>query len=281
VQTTSSYSQRKQITIIEEGFFPSSFLTLIKYYIMKKTQEKFVNKIYILKREVAPLSYILASQHSRRFPLLHFDEETGVNRPLRYARNQKSAFMDEQDGNAILEPIIFEDGFLNVQKENQVLQQFLSLHPGNGTVFSELDKAKEAQDLVDDMQVEIDALLAAREMDLETKLAVARVIFGAQVENMSTAEINRDVLYFAKNNPSNLLEILDDPNLEIESNIAQFISQGFLTVDPKSVSIKTGKAYRKLLGLPFGEDPMYILSSWMKSDEGLETYKSLCKKLKK
>ena len=281
MQTTSSYSKRKQITIIEEGFFPPLFLTLIKYYIMKKIQEKFVTKIYILKREVAPLSYILASQHSRRFPLLHFDEETGVNRPLRYARNQRTAFMDDQDGNAILEPIIFEDGFLTVEKENQVLQQFLALHPGNGKVFSELDKAKEAQELVDDMQIEIDALLAAREMSLETKLAVARVLFGTQVENMSSAEINRDVLYFAKNNPHNLLEILDDPNLEIQNNIAQFISGGFLTLDPKSIYMKSGKTNRKLLSLPFGEDPMYILSSWMQSDEGLETYKSLCKKIKK
>jgi hypothetical protein len=189
--------------------------------------------------------------------------------------------MDDQDGNAILEPIIFEDGFLTVEKENQVLQQFLALHPGNGKVFSELDKAKEAQELVDDMQIEIDALLAAREMSLETKLAVARVLFGTQVENMSSAEINRDVLYFAKNNPHNLLEILDDPNLEIQNNIAQFISGGLLTLDPKSIYMKSGKTNRKLLSLPFGEDPMYILSSWMQSDEGLETYKSLCKKLKK
>jgi len=34
------------------------------------------------------------------------------NRPLRYARNQKSPFEDEQDGNVILEPIVFEDGML-------------------------------------------------------------------------------------------------------------------------------------------------------------------------
>ena len=89
------------------------------------------NKAYKLKRSERPLSYMLSSRHSVRSPLLYFDEDQGVNRPLRYARNQKSPFEDEQDGNAILEPIVFEDGMLVVQRENQVLQQFLHYHPGN------------------------------------------------------------------------------------------------------------------------------------------------------
>ena len=84
-----------------------------------KNTKVFVDKIYKLTREVAPLSYILPSSHSRRYPLMYFDNETGENRTLRYARNQKSPFEDEQDGNAILEPIIFEDGFLTARKEKQ------------------------------------------------------------------------------------------------------------------------------------------------------------------
>ena len=45
-------------------------------------------KVYRLNREAAPLSYILPSKDSARQPLLHFDGES--NRPLRYAKNQKS-----------------------------------------------------------------------------------------------------------------------------------------------------------------------------------------------
>ena len=105
---------------------------------MKKNQ-KFVDKTYKLKRDAAPLSFMLASRHTKRYPLLWFDENTGENRALRYSRNQKSVFEDEQDGNAILEPIIFEDGFLNVPKNNQVLQKFLTLHPQNGIKFEEVN----------------------------------------------------------------------------------------------------------------------------------------------
>tara|TARA_R100000908_G_C3735952_1_gene133846 strand:+ start:507 stop:1142 length:636 start_codon:yes stop_codon:yes gene_type:complete len=210
---------------------------------------------------------------------MHFDNETGENRTLRYARNQKSPFEDEQDGNAILEPIIFEDGYLTVYKNNQVLQQFLHYHPGNGNTFKELDKAKEAQEDIDIVQQEIDALVAANDMSLERKIAVARVVFN-NVDKMSTAEIKRDILMFAKNEPAEFLEVINDPDLEIDSNIAEFISNNYLELTTKSVTLTTGKTKKKLLSLPFGEDPMYIISSWMKSDEGLPTYKMLLKKLK-
>ena len=101
--------------------------------------EKFVDKTYRLTRNAAPLSYMLPTRHTNRFPLLHFNEETGVNRELRYARNQKSIYVDEQDGHVVLEPIIFEDGFLRVPKTNQVLQQFLENHPLYGKRFERLD----------------------------------------------------------------------------------------------------------------------------------------------
>ena len=57
-----------------------------------KTNTKYVDKIYKLTRDTAPLSLILASRHTQRFPLLWFDEETGTNKALRYARNQNSPF---------------------------------------------------------------------------------------------------------------------------------------------------------------------------------------------
>ena len=71
-------------------------------------------RIYFLKNNRAPLTFVLQSRNSRRSPLLWFDEEKGINRALRYARNQRSPFEDEQDDNAIVEPIMFENGKLSV-----------------------------------------------------------------------------------------------------------------------------------------------------------------------
>ena len=112
---------------------------------------------YRLKRGSAPLTFILPSKHTRRSPLLYFDEDKNQNRVLRYATNQNSPFEDEQDGNAIIAPIVFEDGFLSVPKTNPVLQQFLHYHPLNGKKFEEIDNEKDAQEELDYMVQEIDA----------------------------------------------------------------------------------------------------------------------------
>ena len=66
----------------------------------KPTKNMFVDKVYKLTKDKAPLSFMLTSKHTRRKPLLYFDDTEGVNKPLRYARNQKTPFQDEQDGNS-------------------------------------------------------------------------------------------------------------------------------------------------------------------------------------
>ena len=134
---------------------------------MAKKVKAAVTKQYKLRRDIAPLCFMLNSNHNKRSPLLYFDEEQGINRPLRYARNQKSPFEDEQDGNAILEPVVFEDGFLMVDRTNQVLQEFLSYHPGNGMIFEEIDDAKDAAEELEIEELILDAQLLARDLSIE------------------------------------------------------------------------------------------------------------------
>ena len=172
-----------------------------------------VDKTYKLKSNATPISFTLPSRNTSRFPLLYFDEENNTNRALRYARNQKSPFEDEQDGNFILEPVIFDDGFLNVPRTNPVLQQFLHYHPMNGSVFLEVDKTVDAAKEVEDLNFEVDALIEARQLSIEQLEVVSRVMFQKDVTTVSTAELRRDVLIYAKKEPKSFLEILNDPLL--------------------------------------------------------------------
>tara|TARA_B100000029_G_C17329203_1_gene871058 strand:- start:54 stop:884 length:831 start_codon:yes stop_codon:yes gene_type:complete len=243
----------------------------------KKSTPKYVDKSYKLTRETAPLSLILASRHTNRFPLLHFDEETGINRPLRYARNQNSPFQDEQDDNAILEPIVFEDGFLYVPKNNQVLQQFLALHPGNGRIFVEINKAKEAAEIVSDLNTEVDALIEARQLDVEQVENVARVLFQRDVTTVTTSELRRDILIFAKKDPGGFMRLLKDPMLKLNASIQNIIDKGLLQLrnQKREVWFNTPSNKKKMCNVPYGEDPMYIIASFFQSDDGLESFKHL------
>jgi hypothetical protein len=247
---------------------------------MKKTN-KFVAKTYKLTSDSTPLSYMLASRNSARYPLLHFDDEKGINRPMRYAKNQKSPFEDEQDGNAILEPIVFEDGFLHVPKENQVLQQFLHYHPQRGKVFVEVDKARDASEQVDWMDFVLEAQIQARDLSVAKLASLGRVIFGQKADKMTTAELKRDMLVYAQNDPQDFLDTLNDPMIQIQDEVVQFVSAGLLRINANKVSFNLPSNKKKLMTVPFGEDAHYILASYMQSDDGLEVYKLLKKHLNK
>jgi len=242
----------------------------------KKIKPIFVDKSYKLTRNRAPLTYMLSSKNTKRKPLLYFDEETGVNRALRYARNQRSPFEDEQDGNVILEPIIFDDGFLYVTKENQVLQRFLHLHPENGFNFEEVNLERDASKDLESINWELDALVAARNLDISRAEQIARIGLGLAVNKMTTAEIKRDILLFARRNPQALLDLIEDPMLELQAKVFDFFANDLLKFkSQKDVYYNTSGNKKKMLTVPFGESRDYIVASFLQSDDGIEALKML------
>jgi hypothetical protein len=246
-----------------------------------KKQTVSVDKVYKLTKSEAPLSFMIPTRHTAQFPLLYFDEETNTNKALRYAKNQKSPFEDEQDGNVILEPVIFEDGFLSVPRTNPVLQQFLYYHPLNGVKFIEVNEEKDAAAEVERLNYEVDALIAAREMNIEQVEMVSRVLFNKDVTKVTTAELKRDILVYAKNSPHQFLDIVNDPSLKLQSTVTLFFDKGLLTFrkSNKEVWFNTNTNKTKLLNIPFGEDAYSIVASFFQSDDGLESYKVLEKLL--
>ena len=83
------------------------------------------DRTYLLSGGMSPLTYKI-----RSVGMLWFDEDKKINRELRYAPNQKSLFVDEQDDRVQIEHVIFENGALYVPRTNVVLQQLLSnYHP--------------------------------------------------------------------------------------------------------------------------------------------------------
>jgi hypothetical protein len=224
-----------------------------------------------------PLSYTLASRNHPRFPLMWFDENKNVNRVLRYASNQKSPFEDEQDGNAILEPIVFEDGMLTVSRTNPVLQEFLHYHPHNGTVFAELDNEKEAAAEVADLNIEVDALIQARQLSIEQIEMLTRVFFGKDPSTVSTAELKRDLLVYAKRDPQGFLNTLNDPELNFQSKIRLFFENNLLSLrnNNKEIWFNTPTNKKKMCSIPFGQSPYDTAMAFLQSDDGIDALKML------
>ena len=252
-----------------------------------ETKEKQVDSTWEIKDRVyklinkKPLTLRLQSKHSTRSPLLYYDEEKGHQRELRYATNMPTPFADEQKGTATLGHIVFKSGVLIVPKEEQALQKLLSLyHPKNNQTYAELKPQVQASNDVDFLEAQVDAMVMAREIDIEHAEAILRVELGSKVSEMSSKEIKRDILLMSKKNPGLFLELVNDDNVQLRNFGIRATELRFIKLSQDQRTFSWASNGRKLLTVPFEENPYSALAAWFQTDEGLEVYKSLEKKMK-
>ena len=238
------------------------------------------DRTYYLTQDLSPLTYTLGARNSRRYPLMWFDKSTGTQREIRYASNQNSCFVDEQKGEIILGHIIFEDGALFVPKEKQNLQKLLSIfHPKKSIIYNELEPMKVAEDELDQINFEIDALNLAKDIEIDHAEAILRVEKGSRVADMSSKEIKRDLLLMAKKNPEAFLAIANDENVGLRNTAIKAVELGIIKLSQDQRTFHWGSNDRKLMTVPFDENPYSAMAAFFKTDEGVEIFRTIEKKL--
>ena len=238
------------------------------------------DRVYYLKGNKNPLTLTIPSRHTKKHSLLYFDKVNGKQREIRYATNQDSPLIDEQKGEATLGHIMFKDGDLKVPKEKQNLQKLLSLyHPLKGRIYEEFSAVEEAADDLDILDLQIDALNAARNMDIDQGEAILRVELGSKVSSMSSKEIKRDLLLFARSNPQLFISLANDDNVQLRNTAIRAAEAGIINLSPDQRTFTWGSNGRKLMNVPFDENPYSAFAAFLKTDEGVEIYKSIDKKL--
>ena len=248
---------------------------------VKKDTWEIKDRYYHLLNGNSPLTFRINSRHSMRKPLMYFDEEKGYNRELRYATNMRSPFVDEQEGPVTLGHIVFEDGVLMVPKSDVALQKMLSLyHPNRNKLYSERDEVQEAVDDLDYLELEVEAMNAAMTMDIDQAEAILRVEQGSRVSKMSSKELKRDLMLLAKSNPELFIELANDENVGLRNMGIRAVEANIISLAQDQRSFSWASNGRKLMNVPFDENPYSALAAWFKTDEGVEVYKTIDKKLK-
>ena len=251
-----------------------------KETVEKKPEWEVKDRVYFLKGNKTPLTLTLQSRHTYRYPLLWFDRENNIQREIRYATNQNSPLKDEQKGEATLGHIVFLDGILKVPAEKQNLQKLLSLyHPKKDVIYSEFNPIAVAEDDIDDIEFEIDALNLARQIDIDQAEAILRVEIGSKVSTMSSKELKRDLLLFAKKQPRLFIELAQDDNVQLRNFAIRASEAGIIKLSQDQRTFTWGANDRKLMNVPFDENPYSAFAAFLKTDEGVEIYKSIDKKL--
>ena len=237
------------------------------------------DRVYYLTGK-SPLTLTIPGRHTRKHALLYFDAATGKQKEIRYATNQDSCFVDEQKGECTMGHIRFADGDLKVPKEQQALQKLLSLyHPLKGRIYEEFSATEEAEDDLDVLDMQIDALNFARDMEVDQAEAIMRVELGSAVSKMSSKELRRDLLLFARNQPELFIDLANDDNVQLRNVAIRAAELGIISLSQDQRTFTWGSNGRKLMTVPFDENPYSAMAAYFKTDEGVEVFRSIEKNL--
>ena len=233
------------------------------------------DRIYRLKGNKRPLSRSIRSAN------IHwFDEDKGYERELKYCQNQKTVFVDEMKGDQRMEHIVFRNGMLIVEREKTVLQKLLSLyHPDRDSLFYEEKPVVNAVNEIQYLETEIKALNAAKDIDIDLAEAIMRVEVGSKVSDMSSKELRRDLLLYAKKNPQLFLELMEDDNVLLRNFGIKAVESKIISLSPDQRTFTWTSNGRKLMNVPYDEHPYSALAAWFRTDEGMEMFKTLEKRL--
>ena len=240
-----------------------------------KDEWEIKDRVYYLKGNKKPLSKTIKSRS-----IFWFDEEKGLERELKYCSNQQTCFVDEMKGDQRLSHITFRGGSLFVPRTKTVLQKLLSLyHPHKDKVYEEYKPAVLAAEEIDVLEQQVEALVAARNIDIDMAEAIMRVEVGSEVSKLSSKELRRDLLVFARNNPKLFLELADDENVMLRNFGIRAVENGILRLSSDQRNFLWGSNGRKLMTIPFDEHPYTALAHWFKTDEGMEIFQNIEKRL--
>ena len=265
-------AKKKQTKKVEAPVVEAPVATASK---PKKDTWEIKDRTYYLKRNKRPVSYIVKSTG-----LYWFDKELGYEREIKYCENQRTPFVDEMQGDKRLSHIIFRSGVLFVPKNKVVLQKFLSLyHPQRDILYYEHKPVQVAENQLDWLEFEVAALQAASNLDIDMAEAVMRAEKGSEVSSLSSKELKRDLLLFAKSNPQLFLELVTDENIQLRNTGIKATEANILRLSDDQRTFSWASTGRKLFTVPFDEHPYSALAAWFKTDEGMEIYTNIQKRL--
>ena len=201
-----------------------------------------------------------------------------MNRELRLASNQKSLFVEEQDGYSTLQHVIFQDGILNVPRTEVNLQKLLSIYHPNKK-WDEIDDQIIATDEVEDVEFELKALNLVQTLDISHLEAIMRTELGSAVADLTSKELKRDAYRFARAEPHLFIELSEDEDITLRNLANRAVETGILNLTDDNTVFKLGSNGKKIMTVPFDQHPYGALAQYFKTDEGVDLMKSITKKL--
>lgn len=251
---------------------------------MARGKETIVEKSYRLTDSRSGEAFMLKTGRSKN--LLHFDEEMKYNRAIRHCPNEKSIYIDEQSDHALVQPIIFKQGFLDVKREDQATQKFLTAHPDNvlngGGWFEEINDEIEAEEDIEreELIAEIRQVIKKKGDEEEGIYAlemIASILINSVVtaSKMSKSELKREIYRYADSDPDYFTDdegnvnIFDDEDIQRKYLVLRALKDNVIKKSPNKKSILWTSGNKVIATAPQGLDLIDYFSDYLSTDEGI------------
>lgn len=248
------------------------------------SKKAITSKEYRLADDRSGLAFIMKTGKNRK--LLIFDEEKEISRPIRHCPSEKSIFIDEQSEHALIEPIIFMYGSIEIPRESQITQRFLDAHPDNvkngGTWFEEINEEAEAEnDLILD-EIKIDIYNAVREKSVqdggEYELEAVVAVLDNNVQAASDMglkslkrriyqQIEQNPLYFCDENGN--VTIFEDDYITRKYFVLRSIKEGIIKKSPNNKSMVWVRDNKIIVSAPRGLELSDYFADFLATEEGM------------
>lgn len=250
---------------------------------------KFKNKSYRLTDDRSGLAYIIKVGKKRN--LLVFDEEKGIKRPIRHCPSEPTIYADsldeiKQSDFALVEPIIFTHGYLEVDAHSQITQRFLDNHPDNvangGSLFEVVDDEKEAEDSLALDEIKIDIYNAVREQlkedggeyalealvaVLENSVQVASEMGVKSLKRRIYQEIEANPYYFVDDNGN--VTVFEDDYISRKYFVLRAIKEQVIKKSVNKKSMVWVKDNSLIATAPRGVELVDFFTDFLSTEEGM------------
>lgn len=214
------------------------------------------------------------------------DGGKGARRAIRHCPNQKSIFIDEQDENAVVEPIVFEAGLLEVPPSQPITQLFMDNHPSNkkngGTWFEETNDEQTAKEANKDREILMEVMYAIKQMakkeDGIHKLKAEVAVLNGNVEStdgLLTEELKEILYSAAEDNPSYFADeggnvvIFEDDEVHRKYITLQAIRTGILKKSPNGRAMLWADTEKLICSSPASVNIVDHFVEYLTTDDGM------------
>jgi len=96
---------------------------------------------------------------------------------------------------------------------------------------------------------------------------------------MSSKELRRDLLLFARNKPELFIDLANDDNVQLRNVAIRAAELNIILLSQDQRTFTWGSNGRKLMTVPFDENPYSAMAAYFKTDEGVQVFQSIEKNL--